>query len=173
MAIPHCISSLQSWIPSFVHVMMPRTWILPILACYWHQTCTAAGAESSRDSLKPPGPPIVTPRTRTLGTRTPGTRTKRQEQESRNEDPATKRPGTKRSKTTASTPWTRAQQHAPISVLYNKLQAPLPIICPVAWPVVSPMAPARPEPALASSSLARRQNEEAKDGLFFISFFEL
>jgi hypothetical protein len=27
--------------------MVPRTWILPILARHWHQTCTAAGAESS------------------------------------------------------------------------------------------------------------------------------
>ena len=44
------------------------------------------------------------------------------------------------------------EEHA-LYALYNKnLQAPLPIICPVAWPVVSPMAPARPELALASSS---------------------
>jgi hypothetical protein len=40
----------------------------------------------------------------------------------------------------------------PVSTYNINLQAPLPVMCPVAWPVVSPMALARPEFALASSS---------------------
>ena len=69
-------------------------------------------------------------------------------------------PKTKRFKQNAldKTPKTRIQER--VSTIYNNnLQALLPVIGPVAWPVVSPMAPARPELALAS-------------GYLFIDFFK-